>query len=68
MRLIDAIWAMTEIIQMEELLDPFNPYMVICSIPLKLAMKCPSFHVAQLRDLLLQNLHLVKRYGGRKPS
>jgi hypothetical protein len=67
-KLIDVIWALTEIIQMEELLDPFNPYMVICSTSLKLAMKCPSFHVAQLRELLLQNLHLVKRYKGPKPS
>ena len=67
-RLIDAIWAVTEVIQEEDMLDPHNPYMVICNAALEHALGYPAFHVAQIRGILLESMHVVRQYRGKIPD
>ena len=51
----------------KHLLDPTNPYMIICDEKLKNLFNARVFHISQLGEQLAEKLVLVEKYTGFNP-
>jgi len=66
--LAEILTILKEVIRGEEMFDPKNPSIIICSRDLEAALNMKALHVTEIRDLVLNHIVKVPEQSLRSPT